>query len=331
MLDFSGYYNFINTLFCASLCSYKSERKKFEISYWKIFYCSINFILVPTLYIDDQKFLKTGVIITSGNLTLMVLLFQSFCQHAISTVLLLYKLLSVKDEVTYRNQYLKFEESFNESLHKRLIVPPSKRDYRTTLHFVNSVILFIFQLISLFIVMLQVVRDPSRGVLFILGYILNYFQVIASGNSFLDGVIQYKFMISCINETLLHNLNIIKFEVNSKSKPHCMITSCSISDNINKLQEFNSKIHFLFFELVNYESSTMIIVFCHKFLEIIIPFFYQFIIRYVYVEEYHNAPEFYVFALGYTLCNIISIVLYIVACEMIQQEVIIGEILFMCL
>lgn len=318
MINLVNFFNFRNSFFGLSLSLFNCEKKYFVISYIKVLYCTILLILIPTSYPSTINFLMNML----GNqiknkFSKSVTMVQTTSQYLLNISLLLFKLIYCNKDILCQNQYLLFKEKFAKSLKCEII---SQRKIKVFL-VINSVILFLLEILSLLIVLLCIFPFSLHGFPYIFSYIFYYFQIAAAGNGFIEKVLQNQFMILCINHTLKDYLETLKYEIKYRSRAHCIMISSKISDDINILTELNSKIYSLFLEVIRYESLPVAIAILHKFLEIIVPLFYQFVARFFLTEHYHIESQFIVFGLIYLFCNVSALILYANICESMHNEV----------
>lgn len=322
MVNFENYLNIVNTFFALSLSSFDSKKASFVISYAKLIYCFALLGFIPIMYPNIVRILRENMLKGSGNqLTKLLASFQSTFIYILNSSLLLFKLIYCNDDVSRKNQYIHLKVNFNNYLRNAKL--RMGRDNRLFFLVTSSLIIFALQVVSLIIVTLRVLHRPVQGFQYIVGHWFYYFQILSSGNIFLERILQFKFMLSCINRTLKENLDITRHKIKYRSKAYQMTVFCKISDNLNNLEELNSKIYSFIRELIQYDSFIMNISLLQKLLEIIVPIFFQFVSRFLSDEHYHTQPLFIVFGLIYMISNCGSLLLYITVCQITENEVII--------
>uniref|UniRef100_A0A3F2ZER3 Gustatory receptor n=1 Tax=Phlebotomus papatasi TaxID=29031 RepID=A0A3F2ZER3_PHLPP len=273
-------------------------------SNFKIFYSitifSVNCLIRPGI----TAFLLNNISkISNSDLVKLVCIVQTQSQIWLNVFLMFHKLLNYRKDILCRNNYEKLKEIFNEFTNNGIMTELKIRYYRNILLTISLIVLFFFPLVTITSVIIRVMRFRSEGFYYVICYIFLFSQIFLSGENFFRTILKYKFMISQINRTLETYLETLTYEIKYKSKAHCEIVSCKMSDNLNKLQELNSSIYSLIAELMQYESFSMIIVFLHKFVEIIISLFYQFVAQLLCVVEFCNDPHFIIFGICYASCH----------------------------
>uniref|UniRef100_A0A3F2ZEQ5 Gustatory receptor n=1 Tax=Phlebotomus papatasi TaxID=29031 RepID=A0A3F2ZEQ5_PHLPP len=320
MITFVDYFNFINSFFGLSLYSYDKNKKCFYKSHVKIGYCSTILIITIFVYPSIINFIVSKILDISGShLAELVSIFQTLSELALSVSLMLYKLLNYNKDISCRNNYEKLKEFFDKHSRNGPVSQLNIANRRNILLIISAV-LFYIQVLTTVGVLSRIITSGTEGYYYAACYAFTYSQIALTGNIFFERILQHKFMISQINRTLETYLETLTYEIKYRSKAHCEIVSCKMSDDLDKLQELNSSIYSLIAELMQYESFSMIIVFLQKFIEIIIPLFYQFVAQYLYVIQFYNAPQFLIFGVFYISCTTASVCLYIGICERMQQE-----------
>uniref|UniRef100_A0A3F2ZEQ9 Gustatory receptor n=1 Tax=Phlebotomus papatasi TaxID=29031 RepID=A0A3F2ZEQ9_PHLPP len=319
MINFGNYLNVLNTFFALSLSSFDPKKTSFAISYAKLIYCMALLGFIPITYPNIVRILRENMLKGSGNqLSKLLASFQSTFIYILNSSLLLYKLINCKNDVSRKNQYIHFKVNFNNYLKNAKL--KKGRDNRLFLLVTSSLIIFALQAISLIIVTLRVLHRPIHGFQYIVVHWFYYFQILSSGNIFLERILQFQFMLSSINRTLKENLDISRHKIEYRSKAYQMTVFCKISDNLNNLEELNSKIYSFIRELIQYDAFIMNISLLQKVLEIIVPIFFQFVSRFLSNEHYHTEPLFIVFGLIYMICNCCSLLIYITVCQNTENE-----------
>lgn len=323
MRKFVDYFNFLNSFFGLSLYSYNKNKKSYVKSHFKIVYNITILVLTSITFPRIIKVLSDNVSEMSGNeLSKLVCIFQTMFQMMLNVVLMLYKLLYCNKNILNLNQYTMFKSTFNMKLNNGVVHKLNKFNNFRFIFILSSVILFFVQFITNIIVMSEVINYHFEKYPYIVGYIFTYFQLVSAGNIFYENILQYKFMISCVNQTLRDYLEIYRYALKYRSKAHSIVISCNISDDLNVMQKLNSEIYFSIRQMIECESFTMSVVFLHNFLEIIVSLFYQFIGQVVYVKGFNNERKMLeIFGISYITCNIIAVLLYIAVCERMQEEV----------
>uniref|UniRef100_A0A7G3B6I0 Gustatory receptor n=1 Tax=Lutzomyia longipalpis TaxID=7200 RepID=A0A7G3B6I0_LUTLO len=321
MITFSSFFNLINTFFGISVASFNRNGNYFVKSTFKRIYTTVLLLITILFYPKMIKFFVNNFYDISKNpLSMLVCLLQTSSQYVLNVTLLLSKLIYCREEVTFKNNHLKFKKKLNDYILKN----KKTKSGQNLLYFyflINSVFIFLMQIYATTVVLVRVVRFHALGYIYIITYVFSYFQIITVGNMFFEKILQYYFAVSYINQALLDDLRILLGKIGCKSRSHCIISSCGISDNLDNLQRLNSQLYELVYEMIQYESLALIAVFLHKFIEILVPIFYQFIARTLYVDSSSNLSIYIVFGMCYPLWNVISMFLLINMCEKFQQEV----------
>uniref|UniRef100_A0A3F2ZEQ1 Gustatory receptor n=1 Tax=Phlebotomus papatasi TaxID=29031 RepID=A0A3F2ZEQ1_PHLPP len=323
MEKFVDYFNFLNSFFGLSVYSYNTNKKCYVKSYFKIIYSITILVLTFLIFPRIIEILSDNVSEMSGNqlLSKLVCIFQTLFQLFLNIVLMFYKLLYCNKNILNLNHYTMFKSMFNIKLNNGVVRKLNKYNDGRYIFILSSVILFFVQLVTNIIVMSAIINYRIDKYPYIAFYIFTYFQLISAGNIFYENILQYKFMISCVNQTLSDYLEIYRYALKYRSKARSILVSCNVSDDLNVMQKLNSEIYFSIRQMIECESFTMSVVFLHNFLEIIVSLFYQFIGQVVYVDGFNNERKLLeIFGISYITCNIIAVLLYIAVCERMQEE-----------
>ncbi|XP_055709146.1 putative gustatory receptor 28b [Phlebotomus papatasi] len=263
---------YCNKFFGLAAFSYNPTKRKFSESVGSVAYCLLflvfTFFFYPYLMYQFLLFLEKSF---STNLGTSIGTFQSLLQWLTLISIQCINIYDRKDIVVYYNKKVLYDKKFSSTIPEIY-----RKKYFLSMLFL-ALIVFVFKLLSGYILMAFIVQKEQNIKPFLIIYLIPSAITTLTGCSFTMEITCLQFFVTQINCSLKKlAVELVNFPKTS-SEAQKMILSCGISDKIDLFLIFHSDLTKFIATFNRLQTRILLFYFTNKFLELIIPAFFKYL------------------------------------------------------
>lgn len=268
----SSCFYYCNKFFGLAAFFYNPTKRKFSESVASLAYCLLTLVFTlffyPYLMYQFLLFLEKSF---RTNLGTSIGSVHSILQWLTLISIQCINIYNRKDTVVYYNKKVLYDEKFSSTIPKIY-----RKKYFLSMLFL-SVIVFVFKLLSGYILMSFISQKEQNIKPYLIIYIIPSAVTTLTGCSFTMEITCLQFFVTQINWSLKKLAEELVNFPKSSSEAQKMILSCRISDKIDLFLIFHSDLTKFIATFNKLQTRILLFYFTNKFLELIIPAFFKYL------------------------------------------------------